>query len=265
MSEVKAITPIDEVKNMLQKMSQDFTAALPEHVTVEKFTRVVITSLRLNPTLLDANRLTLYASAMQCAQDGLLPDGREAAFVPFKGNVKYMPMVGGICKKARNSGEILNLDAVVVYEKDEYSAWVDENGQHFKFVKSREADRGKHILTFAYATTKDGGLYFEEIDEKQMQAIEAMSTAGTSPWKGAFKDEMRRKSAIRRLCKYRLPSSTDLDDLVRQDDEFYDVDPEPKKPEEAGTPTRLKSAMGVNQQASVQQPPAETENREVPL
>jgi recombination protein RecT len=90
-------------------------------------------------------------------------------------------------------------------------------------VKAR-GERGNPFLTYAFAITKDGGFYFEEIDEKQMGEIEKASRAKMGPWKGPFRDEMKRKSAIRRLAKYRLPSSTDLDDIIRRDDEFFDLD-----------------------------------------
>src|SRR3546814_20446644 len=57
---------------------------------------------------------------MKAAQDGLLPDGREGAIVPFKGKASWMPMVAGIMKKVRNSGEIADWNAHAVYENDEF-------------------------------------------------------------------------------------------------------------------------------------------------
>ena len=79
-------------------------------------------------------------------------------------------------------------------------------------------------MTYAYAITKDGGVYHEEIDEIGMTAIEKCCKAKDTPWKGPFKDEMRRKSVVRRLCKYRLPSSTDMEGIIRRDDDLYDLD-----------------------------------------
>jgi recombination protein RecT len=131
-------------------------------------------------------------------------------------------MVGGICKKVRNSGELATLDSQVVHEKDEYDSWTDEKGPHFKHKKAR-GERGKPIITYAYATTKDGSFFFEELTEEDIQAIRSASKAKDSgPWAGPFADEMRRKSAVRRLAKYRLPSSTDLDTVIRRDDELFD-------------------------------------------
>ena len=121
-----ALAPIDEFKNTLSKMAGEFKSALPSHISAEKFARNLMTYIKLHPKLLECNRTSLYAAAMQAAQDGLIIDGREAALVPFKETAKFMPMVAGLTKKARNSGEIATIDAQEVYEKDLFEYWVDE-------------------------------------------------------------------------------------------------------------------------------------------
>lgn len=249
MAETKQLQPIDDIRRNIQLLEPQFKMVLPPHITPERFIRITMTAIQGEPRLVNkATRQSLYAACMQAAQDGLLPDKREGVINVYGDQAKWMPMVGGICKKARNSGEISSIDAQVVYEKDEYDSWIDERGQHFKHVKSRDADRtaGEVRLTYAYAITKDGGFYFEEVDEKQMAAIEGYSKAGNdSPWKGPFRDEMRRKSALRRLAKYRLPSSTDLEEVLHRDDDLYNV---PGKgdaaaPAEQAGPSRLKNIV----------------------
>ena len=88
---------------------------------------------------------------------------------------------------------------------------------------------------------KDGGLFFEEIDMKQMAAIEKQAQENGSAWQGPFKTEMMRKSALRRLLKYRVPSSTDIDDLIRVDDEPLPPPDPPKKAET--TSSRLRDVV----------------------
>ena len=250
MPELVRITPVEEVKGALVGMRESFTTTLPKHIDPDKFLTVAQMAIVNNPDLASkCDRQSLYVAFTLCAQDGLIPDGREAALIPFKGKAKYIPMVAGICKKARNSGEVSVIDSQVVYENDTYESWIDEKGPHFKHRK-KFSDRGKVVLTYAYAILKDGGVAFEEIDEEQMAKIEQKSSAGDSPWKGPFKDEMRRKSAIRRLAKYRLPNSSDLDPLLKQDDEIYD-EPEviQEAKEEKTEPSRL--AKTINAQATV--------------
>lgn len=217
------ISVVQEVQNTLVKMQDSFEASLPKHISVDRFISVAKTALINNPALASLDRGSLYQAFTQAATDGLMPDGREAAIVPFAGKAKFMVMIAGICKKARNSGEIGTIDAQVVYEKDTYEAWTDEKGSHFKHIRAR-GDRGEIVLTYAYALGKDGSVYFEEVSEDQMQKIKAMSKAGDSPWKGPFSDEMRRKSALRRLGKYRLPNSTDLASVFEKDDEIYEAE-----------------------------------------
>lgn len=225
---------ISEVRTSLSKMEGQFQLVLPDHIKPDKFVRIVMTAVQKNPALLSYDRASLLASCLDAAQDGLLLDGSEAALVPYKSIIKYMPMVKGICKKARQSGEIKTMNAHVVYSHDEYRAWTDESGEHFRFERNRK-DRGVPFYTFAYAITKDNALYFEEISEDEMEKIERCARAQNSPWKGDFKDEMRRKSALRRLAKYRLPSSTDLDAVIRRDDDMYEFD-DPKPPESKEVP-----------------------------
>lgn len=234
-------TTQEPVRGEMEKMALQFKAALPTHIPVERFVRIVLTSVNSNPDLLRVaatveGRRSLFESATKAAQDGLLPDGRDGAFVVYNTNlakrgqqpryvelIRWMPMVGGICKKVRNSGEVTMIDAQVVHEKDEYESWTDENGPHFKYRKAR-GERGKPILTFAYANTKDGGHFLEELDESEIQAIRNISKAKDSgPWSGPFSNEMRRKSGLRRLMKYRLPSSADIDEVIRRDDDLYDL------------------------------------------
>lgn len=209
-----------QVRQQLEAMAPQFALALPPHVPAERFVRVVMTAVQSNPDLLEKDRQSLFESAMKCAQDGLLPDGREAALVIHGAKVTYMPMVAGILSKVRRSGELRSITAHVVYENDEFDYVLgDEERIHHKpFI----GERGKPIITYAVAHTKDGGIYREVMTEQQVMAVKAVSRARNGPWSGPFADEMRRKTAIRRLSK-RLPMSTDLLAVIERDDELYDL------------------------------------------
>lgn len=245
-SKTTAIAPIDELRGSLLKMSGEFSKVLPSHITPDKFVRTLVTAIQNMPALLDCDRRSLYNACMAAATDGLLPDSRDGVIVPFAGKARWMIMVAGICRKVRNSGEIGDIDAQVVYENDSYEAWIDEKGRHFKWTKAR-GNRGNPILTFAYALGRDGTFYFEEVSEDDMVKIEAMARAKDSPWKGPFRDEMKRKSALRRLAKYRLPSSTDLTNLTQTEDDIYDTQEKPSAPSEPGKPNRLKDMIGATE------------------
>lgn len=227
-SQNKQLAPIDEIRSTMQKMAPQFQMVLPSHVTADRFVRVVLTAIQTTPMLLDCDRGSLYAAAMKSATDGLICDGREAALIPFrvKGQLRasYMPMVAGILKKVRNSGELESIHPEVVYTADEFSWWIDENGPHLKHTPNLEAEeRGEPRLVYTIARVKSGGVYIEIMSKKEVELVRDVSKAkDTGPWSGDFKLEMWKKTCIRRLSK-RLPVSTDLDDVIRRDDELTDL------------------------------------------
>lgn len=215
----------------LRSMSAQFKAALPPHVPVERFVRVVLTAVNGSPELAQADRRSLFEAAMKAAQDGLLPDGRDAAFVVFNTRggsgkeairkVQYLPMIWGIVKKVRNSGELLSIAANVVYSGDtfDYTLGDNERIEH----KPALVNRGKPICAYAIARTKDGAVYREVMTEAEIDAVRGVSRAGDAgPWGGPFRLEMWRKTVLRRLAK-RLPMSTDLETVIERDDDMYDL------------------------------------------
>jgi recombination protein RecT len=240
----KQIAPIDALKKDLQAMQPQFKMALPSHIPVEKFLRVAQTAIQTNPNLVTATRHSLFSACMKLAQQGLLPDGKEAAIVTFKNKqgeniAQDMPMVAGILKKVRNSGELASITSQLVYEKDTFKYWVDADGEHLNHEPNLFGERGKVIGVYALAKTKDGAVYIEVMTADQVKAIKNASRSKDSgPWAGAFEHEMWKKSAIRRLSK-RLPMSTDLEVTVTADDNLYDVQPEQTEPTPEPPPAKV--------------------------
>lgn len=227
--QTRALKPVDEVRNSLTALKPQFQIALPKHIDVDKFIRVAVTAIQNNPSLLDCNRQTLYSACMKASQDGLLIDGREAAMVKFKDTVAYMPMVAGILKKIRNSGELASIAAHVVFKNDRFRYWVDSDGEHIEHEPLIFGERGERIGVYALAKMKDGAVYIEPMTIQQVLAVKNSSRSRDSgPWSGPFEEEMWRKTAIRRLSK-RLPMSTDLDQVITRDDDLYDFEkPQPQ-------------------------------------
>jgi recombination protein RecT len=215
------ITPMEAMRGTLVRMQPEFAAALPPQIPVEKFIRTTLTAVQMNPDLLQADRRSLLGACMKAAQDGLLLDGREAAPVIFNTKdgkkVQYMPMVGGILKKIRNSGELASISAQVVYDKDDFQYELGDNESitHKPFLGE---DRGKQIAVYAVAKTKDGAIYREVMSVADVEKVRASSKAGKfGPWVEWW-DEMAKKTVIRRMAK-RLPSSADVDQVFESDNE----------------------------------------------
>ncbi|MEY5098198.1 MAG: hypothetical protein RJA36_917 [Pseudomonadota bacterium] len=216
-------TALVEIRSAVEKMAPQFKAALPAHVPVERFVRTTLTAVQTNQALLDADRRTLFAAATKAAQTGLLPDGREGAIVTFRrkdGTVEaqWMPMVAGIMKLVRNSGEISTWSVQAVYENDTFDFELGDN-EHITHKPSL-AGRGKLIAVYSIVTMKDGEKSREVMSVEDVNAIRGRSRSKDSgPWVTDFA-EMAKKTVVRRHAK-RLPLSTDIDGALREDDELF--------------------------------------------
>lgn len=218
---MSALPVVSEIRHNLETMQPQFAAALPPHVPPARFVRVAMTAVQSNPELLQAERKTLFAACMRAAQDGLLPDGREGALVIFKGKVQWMPMIAGILKKVRQSGELLSIAAHVVHARDEfrYQLGDEERVYHVPYL---DGEPGEERLVYAIAKTRDGGVYREIMTVAEIEKVRAVSRARDGgPW-SAWWGEMAKKTVLRRLAK-RLPMSTDADEVLRREDEDDEV------------------------------------------
>lgn len=226
---------MQEFSTALVSRSDEYKASLPSHITPERFQRVVVTAANLNPDLLRADRRSLLNACSKAASDGLLPDGREGALVIFNKkdgdkyikSVQWMPMVAGIIKKARQSGEIAVLDAQIVYQNE-----LDLGRFSYKRVDGVpkvdhepiiQGPRGAAVLVYSVVKFKDGSIDYEVLhadDVNKMRSVSRSKDKG--PW-AEWTEEMWKKSAIRRHAK-RLPVSSELFDAIARDDEMTEFE-----------------------------------------
>lgn len=244
----KRDTPIVQLRNYLLQRSGEFKTALPQHIEPDRFIRVIITAVSGNPDLLACDRATLWNACLRCAADGLMPDGDEAALVPFKSRCVYIPMYQGLLKKFRNSGQFRHINTGIVYEGEEFSHWIDENGEHFRHVPGDDRNEKKIRRVYATATTKDGAFFCADLSMSEVLKHEKMSrtTRDDAPWK-QWRPEMMRKTAIRVLSKL-LPRSSDLDSMIRNDewDQIEDRNQEIARPADAHAALDQFGADGVS-------------------
>ena len=225
-------------------MRPQLQMGLPSHITVDRFQRVVMTAINNNHDLASADRRSLFNAAIKAAQDGLLPDGREGALVIFKEKtsgkklVQWIPMVYGLIKLVRQSGEIDRIGARIVYQKEldeqsparphrkRFEYVFDMGGDNIYHDPILWGDRGPPVLVYAYAHFKDGGAVEYEILHKiDIDKRRAVSKAGAkpdAPWQ-AWLEEMWKKTAIRAICK-KLPLSADILARVEKTDEPTEFD-----------------------------------------
>lgn len=176
-------------------------------LSVERFVRVATTALQLNPDVITkGTKASVLTSLIRCAQDGLLPDGKEAALVLFGQQATYMPMVGGLRKIA--SGYGFSISANVVHKNDEFAYELGLEPTLTHKPPALDVDRGDPIGAYAVAVGPDGRKYVEVMSRGEIEQVRAASRSGGSgPW-AKWWGEMARKTVARRLFKS-LPLGAD--------------------------------------------------------
>lgn len=228
--------PRAELAQVIEQEAPKWAAALPSQIKPEAFKRAVLTALSFDPALQEADRRTFLTACLRAAQDGLIPDKKEGAFVIFSTKVKtqdnkeawvkavqWMPMVYGIVKKLRQSGEIASIASKVVYENEisqgRFVYRIKDGVEEFVHEPLLTGERGAMALVYATARFKDGTVQTEILAKADVEKIRSVSKAGSSgPWVSWY-DEMARKCAVRRLSKY-LPLSAEDQRTVDRDDEM---------------------------------------------
>jgi len=231
--EPKRVHPLVAFRNYAAERIETLQSSLPKHISPDVFLSVAMTALQKKPDLLKCTKQSLWNACIMAAQDGLLPDGREGAIAPYGQNADgkrvaeiatWMPMIEGLRKKARNSGEILNWEVHAVRARD-----------HFRFALGDEAfiehepyfgqeDPGEILGVYSIATLKDGIKSRDVMTARDVRKIEGKSSAKNGPWKDpTFWGEMAKKTIARRHYK-QLPHSAALDRLMARDDAEFDLD-----------------------------------------
>lgn len=221
--EVQKLNPAQQtVLALVKQQETGIRDALPAHIGVERFHRIVLTEVRRNPRLLECEPYSLLGGIMLSAQLGLeLGPLGQAYLIPFRNrrrnNVEATFIIGyqGMIELARRSGQVASIQAFPVYQNDEFSWQLGLNPdiQH----KPAEGDRG--VLTHVYATVhyKDGGYNFEVLTKADVEKYRARSRSkNDGPWVTDY-EAMALKTAIRRLFRW-LPKSPEINQAMTADE-----------------------------------------------
>ncbi len=238
------------LRAQIDALKPEFAKTLPKNIEADAFIRNVQTAIQLNPELATCTPRSLFAACMKAASDGLIIDGREAALVTRNVKVSknpdkwekqaiYQPMVQGLMKLARNSGEIAALIAHVVYENDRFHYVLGDDERIEHEPAPFNVEQGNPIAVYAIAKLRDGTVIREVMRAKAVLAIGAQGQNGYqyNPESGKNFAEWWRKTAIRRIVKY-VPRSSDaigkFAEAAEQIDAGFDFDAEPVAPKPAG-------------------------------
>lgn len=215
--QIAPVNPRKTIRDVLEQQRSQIALALPQVVKIERFMRVALTCINKNPKLLACTQESLLACLMDCAALGIEPDGRRAHLIPYGDKCTLIIDYKGLAELVRRSGEVSDLHADVVCEKDEFD-YVFGTGSFLRHRPNIREERGKVICAYSYVKLKDGSESFDVIGLNEIESVRKRSRAATNgPWVTDFA-EMAKKTAFRRHSKW-LPLSPEVQDQIRVDDE----------------------------------------------
>lgn len=207
---------VANVANLLAMNMKAIQSCLPKHMTPERMCRVALQTIRRTPQLMNCTPESLVAAIVEASSLGLELDLRGQAYlVPYKNSVTLIPGYKGLMDLAYRSGRVTNIYAEVVCENDHF-AFALGLAPKLEHTPNLE-DRGALKAVYAVARVKDADPAFVVLGKTEIDKIRKASKAsGSGPWV-QWEEEMWKKTAIRRLCKY-LPLSPEIQKAIALDE-----------------------------------------------
>ncbi len=219
--EMRIRTEMDFLRSHVQKAAENNKQSLERYME-----DVDVESLRM--TLLEAAHTGFSLSPHESLAYAIPAWNKHIGKIQFGLKISYL----GFIRRVMDSGAIKDINCEVVYEKDKWKRWTDENGPHFSFEPAGGDNRGEVTGVFCYFRLSNGGWGLEYMNRKQILACRNAAKS-KKVWDGPFGQEMIRKSCVRRARKY-WPTNKVLDDLERDMQRLepmeFDDRPEEKEP-----------------------------------
>lgn len=241
-------------------------AMLGDEALMQRYLSVVFTALAKQNDLLEkATPASIVQAVKEAAGMGLEPFTPECTIIAYGQVAELRVMYQGELKVIRNSGVVRNIDAQIVYDKDEFTYWYEQDGGHFThhpFLPEREplalmrpdgsptsagalSDRGGYRFAYAYAVMPDGFCQLDVLTEGEVNFIRDRygNKAGNriNAWRDAY-GEMARKTALHRLRK-RLPVSAVMQRLNVLTEREYEQDAAAPAPRVSAARNRALAAV----------------------
>ena len=208
------------MQQYIKSMEGEIKKALPSVMTPERFTRMVLSAISVNPKLASCTPASFLGAMMNAAQLGLEPNTPlgQAYLIPYGNSVQFQIGYKGLIDLAYRSGEVELVQAHIVYENDTFEC---EFGLEPKLVhKPADSNRGEPVKVYAMFKTKSGGYGFEVMSmddvRKHMEKYSQAAKSSSSPWKTNF-EEMAKKTVLKKTLKY-APMKSDFVKAVVQDE-----------------------------------------------
>ncbi len=191
-------------------MKAQFAAALPSHLSPDRFARVAITAITRTPKLQQCTQESFFKCLLDLSAMGLEPDGRRAHLIPYGRECTLVLDFKGLVELVRRSGDVVKIHSDVVCENDTFAHSMGDVTEHTYDISK---DRGAVIAAYSQVTLKNGAVQSEIMSKAEIDAIKNKSRAGRSgPWVDHY-NQMACKTVFRRLTKW-LTLSPEIMDAV---------------------------------------------------
>ncbi len=185
---------------LLTERRDSIESALPKWIDADRFIITAMMALNRSWKLQNCTETSFYLSILESARSGLLPDGKEAAIIPYKDQAEFQPMAVGITRLMLRAEGVLKIEARCVHKGDYFDfAYGDE--PYVKHKPEPGTDR-EVIAAYAILWRKETSptpeiTWRDEIDKARQQ-----SRAPNGPHWTIWFSETCRKVPIKRLGKY---------------------------------------------------------------
>jgi len=233
-SQAKSPAPTDTIGAWVEKHKGQLEKALPRQFSAERFSRVFLTAIRMNPKLKQADFYSLLGAMMESAQLGLEPNTPlgHCYIIPYndnrtkKINAQFQMGYKGLIDLAHRSRQYRKLVARAVDEADrfEYAYGLDEYLSH----KPSDKPTGNKVYYYAQYELDNGGRSFIVWSKDQvLQHAKRYSKSfdnKDSAWQTAF-DQMACKTVLIDLLRY-APKSVEVSRAASLDNRALSVNPD---------------------------------------
>jgi recombination protein RecT len=218
------VDPYRRAQSFLKAMEPAIKEALPKNagMTPERLSRIVLTTLKTSPKLMECSIESLLGACLQSAQLGLEPNLLGSCyFIPYKGTVSFQIGYKGLIDLVTRKGEVTSIVAQEVRKGDHF---------HYEFGRNETlvhrpapaSERGEVEYFYAYAHLKNGGFTFQVMHISEIEKVRNEHSISYkydqkgSIWVKHF-EAMAAKTVIKKLIKY-LPISVETQNAIAHDE-----------------------------------------------
>lgn len=218
-----------DMERTLTGKVQSIETVLPRKMRgdAERLIKRALLYFASSPDLWDCPIPDFVRCVIRAAEWGLAIDGRLCYVVRYKQQYQAQPDYKGLIAVAKRIGVVKDVSADVVCENDTFSHGRRNGASHIEHTYELGEPRGEVIGAYSIFILPDGSFSYCLMDRSELDKVESVAPSKKGPW-SAWKDEMRKKTVIRRHFKLYAedPGFSELSDAI-DTEEFPDTEAQP--------------------------------------